>query len=301
MTKKKVIIILLIIALALPLGITFSKYAYTFVSNYLMEANNFFFNSNKLSQKGITYNINNWSGVSPFTIQFELNNHKNNILTSAADITYDIEVTCSEDITCALNSTSGVIYVKELTDNFVLSVTPQRTFDTNEKVTVDVVATSSSPYVKTLSAKFIATVGKKGISYEINDEAYQPYLNFTITNALDQYKVLEAFDNYSVGNIISSETYLALSDTNKAKCASAIVTLSFDPNKIILDTTTNILKTATTTTTNVGGVDYISSITFKVEAVSSNIIRFYKKDKTLDHTYPFGTDQEPIITFNTET
>ena len=43
MTKKKVIIILLIIALALPLGITFSKYAYTFVSNYLMEANNFFF------------------------------------------------------------------------------------------------------------------------------------------------------------------------------------------------------------------------------------------------------------------
>ena len=285
MTKKKVIIILLIIALALPLGITFSKYAYTFISNYLMEANNFFFNSDKLSQKGITYNINNWSGVSPFTIQFELNNHKNNILTSAADITYDIEVTCSEDITCALNSTSGVIYVKELTDNFVLSVTPQRTFDTNEKVTVDVVATSSSPYVKTLSAKFIATVGKKGISYEINDEAYQPYLNFTITNALDQYKVLEAFDNYSVGNIISSENYLALSDTNK----------------VILDTTTNILKTATTTTTNVGGVDYISSITFKVEAVSSNIIRFYKKDKTLDHTYPFGTDQEPIITFNAET
>ena len=61
MTKKKVIIILLIIALALPLGITFSKYAYTFINNYLMEANNFFFNSDKLSQKGITYNINNWT------------------------------------------------------------------------------------------------------------------------------------------------------------------------------------------------------------------------------------------------
>lgn len=300
MTKRKVIIILLIIAIALPVGITFSKYAYTFISNYLMEANNFFFNSDKLTQKGITYNINNWSGVSPFTIQFELNNHKNNILTSAADITYDIEVSCSDDITCALNSTSGVIYVKELTDNFVLSVTPKRVFDTNENVEINVVATSSSPYVKTLSAKFIATVGKKGISYEIVDEAYQPYLNFTITNALDQYKVLEAFDNYEVGNIISSDAYLALSEENKNKCASALVTLSFDPSKIILDTTTNLLKKSTTTTTNVDGVDYISSITFKVDALSSNIIRFYKKDKTKNYTYPFGTT-DPIITFNAET
>ena len=43
MSKKKIFLILLLIALALPVGISLSKYLYNFVNDYLMEANNFFF------------------------------------------------------------------------------------------------------------------------------------------------------------------------------------------------------------------------------------------------------------------
>lgn len=295
--KKKLLIILFVLAILLPVGITYSKYIKTVINNYILEAKNFYFNSDKLSSSNPTYNINNWSGVGNFTIQFELNNEKNNILYSSSDITYTLNVTCDNDITCSLSNTSGTIYTTEHKDSFVLTVTPQRAFNDNESVHVTVTAQSTSPYEKTLGATFVITVGKRGISYEITDKANQPYLNFTITNAITSYKVRTAFDTYSVGDEISSETYLALSDTNKANCASQIVTLTFDPNIVILDTTSSIMDNSTKAYTTVNNVSYISSITFNVEAMSSTEIRFYKKDTSQNYTYPI-TNNTSIITFS---
>ena len=56
MKKKKyrLLIILTIIALSLPVGITFSRYVSRFIKSYIMEANNFFFNSDKLVEDGIS-------------------------------------------------------------------------------------------------------------------------------------------------------------------------------------------------------------------------------------------------------
>ena len=295
--KKKLLIILFVLAILLPVGITYSKYIKTVINNYILEAKNFYFNSDKLSASNPTYNINNWSGVGNFTIQFELNNEKNNILYSSSDITYTLNVTCDNDITCSLSNTSGTIYTTEHKDSFVLTVTPQRAFNDNESVHVTVTAQSTSPYEKTLGATFVITVGKRGISYEITDKANQPYLNFTITNAITSYKVRTAFDTYSVGDEISSETYLALSDTNKANCASQIVTLTFDPNIVILDTTSSIMDNSTKAYTTINNVSYISSITFNVEAMSSTEIRFYKKDTSQNYTYPITNDTS-IITFS---
>lgn len=301
MSKKKIFLILLLIALALPVGISLSKYLYNFVNDYLMEANNFFFNSDKLGESTKIYNINNWSGVSPFEVQFQLNNHKNNILTSDADIEYNVAVYCDTDVTCSLSSTQGVIYKNELTDDVILTINPQRVFDTDETISVRVEATSTSPYEKTISAVFNATVGKKGISYQIDDSEGLAYLRFTITNALDQYKVFTAFGSYSVGDLLSTNEYKALSASEKNNCASAIITLTFDPNEILIDTTNNIINAAISTVTqNINGVDYISSISFKIDSMSSNAIRFYKIDKTEDHTYPFGEDSVPIITFSAD-
>lgn len=296
--RRIILIVMLIIAL-FPVGVTFSKYIYDKIKYYILEANHFYFNSDKLEDKGITYNINNWGGVDSFNIQFELNNHKNNLLTSDSDIAYDISVVCDNDVQCSISNDSGIIYKDEKTVSYDVIVNPLRVFDTGESVNVKIEATSSSPYVKTLSGDFVITVGKKGVSYEIVDEPFQPYFMFNITNVIDKYTVIKEFDNYKVGDVISISTYKNLSDSNKKNCISAIITLEFDPNKVVIDTTSNIINNSEITNTFVNGVSYVSKIKFNVEATSSTSIRFYKKDKSIDYTYPYVNDTS-IISFDVE-
>lgn len=296
--RRIILIVMLIIAL-FPVGVTFSKYIYDKIKYYILEANHFYFNSDKLEDKGITYNINNWGGVDSFNIQFELNNHKNNLLTSDSDIAYDISVVCDNDVQCSISNDSGIIYKDEKTVSYDVIVNPLRVFDTGESVNVKIEATSSSPYVKTLSGDFVITVGKKGVSYEIVDEPFQPYFMFNITNVIDKYTVIKEFDNYKVGDVISISTYKNLSDSNKKNCISAIITLEFDPNKVVIDTTSNIINNSEITNTFVNRVSYVSKIKFNVEATSSTSIRFYKKDKSIDYTYPYVNDTS-IISFDVE-
>jgi hypothetical protein len=281
-----------------PFGFTLGRYVMDNIKDYIMETNHFFFNSDKLQSGGITYEVKNWGGADVFEIQFELNNHKNNILTSEGDIDYSLALNYDQnDIICSLNSTNGTIYEDEKTDNFTLTVTPRRVFADEESVSVTVTATSSSPYIKTLSATYIITVGKRGISYQITDSASSPYLMFSITNAIDTYSVRQAFGNYSVGDVITSAEYVNLSAANQAKCASAIITLSWNPADIVIDTTSSIISSgASTTTSTYNGISYINSITFPVDILSSTEVRFYKWDVTKNYTYPFVYPSS-IVTF----
>lgn len=301
--KKRIrlLILIILIVILIPVGVTFSKYIYNFAGNYIMELNHFYFNSDKLTANGKIYNLNNWGGVGTFPIDFSLNNHKNNILKSDSDIEYTIQVNVNTaNVTYSIDSNSGILTTSELTDDFTLTIIPGRVFTAGESLSVTITATSSSPYVKTLSATFIMTVGRQGLTYAIDDEAGQPYLNFTITNARDNYTVFESFDGHVPNTdtgMITPEEYMSLSDINKAKCYSARITLTFDPRVVVIDTTSNLFKNATYTTTNVDGVLYVSSVTFDVESLSSTIIRFYKKNVSNDYTYPDGVNT-PIITFN---
>ena len=297
MKRRRLIIILVGLLAISPLAFTFGKYVTKNIRNYIMEANHFFFNSDKLVDGGITYEINNWGGASNIEIQFELNNHKNNILTSDADITYSLTTSYDDtEVICTLDSSSGTIQKEEKTDNFNLTIVPQRPFNDNESVTVTVSATSSSPYVKTLSATFVITVGRRGIDYEITDSVNQPYFIFSITNALDKYKVITAFGDYSVNDILTTNEYLALSPSDRANCASAVITLSFNPSVVILDTTSDIMKKATYTTSQYQGISYINSITFGVDVLTSTEVRFYKRDSSQNYTYPI-VNNTPIVTF----
>ncbi len=297
MKKRRLIILLILLVIILPVGVAFSRYVTISIKNYLMEANNFFFNSDKLVDGGANYGINNWGGSGNIEIQFQLNNHKNNILTSDSDIVYSLSTTCDSSVICSLNANSGTIYKDEKTDNLVLTVNPQRPFNDNESVTVSVSATSSSPYVKTLSATFVITVGKRGVSYEIKDNVGSTYLTFKITNALDTYKVIEAFSGHPLNSLLTTEEYLALSNENKAKCASVVITLTFNPSVVILDTTSDIMKNASYSVTQYDGIDYISSITFPLDVLTSIDIRFYKRNSSSNYTYPI-TNPSPVITFN---
>lgn len=297
--RYKILIALLLIVVILPAGITFSRYVYDFISYYILESNDFFFNSDKLGEQTIVYGVENWGGVGTFDIEFELNNHKNNLLTSVSDINYELNVTHSEDVQTSINYVNGTILTGEKTDSYTIVVTPTRVFDTGETVRINVVAKSTSPYVKTLSATFNITVGRKGISYEIIDKANQPYLELVITSARDNYKVNQAFGNYPVGHILSYNEYKALSAADKAKCTSAVITLTFNPSVIVLDTTSDIVHDMDYNETTVNSVDYVSTIEFPIEAMSSNKIRFYKANPVNNYTYPNG-NATSIINFSSD-
>lgn len=294
--KKLLIIIMLILILVLsPVIGTLSRYVYKGIHTLILSANNFYFNSDKLSEEGSTYQVNNWSGLDTFTIQFELNNMKNNILYTTSDITFENKITCDNDITCSLSIESGTIYSSEKQKSITITVTPTRAFEENESVHVHVESKSLSPYVKILKADFTITVGKRGITYEIDDKASSPYLKYIITNAHSGYYVREAFSSYSVGDEISTDTYLSLTDEDKKKCAGATITLTFDPSIIVIDNTSEIIKSSELTYQTIEGIGYINSLKFDIGASNSIGIRFYKKDVSKDYTYPNYTEGDTCI------
>ena len=139
--RVRILLIMFLLLILIPVGITFSKYVHDFIGDYLIKTSNFYFNSDKLGNPAITYNVNNWSGVSNFKIQFSLNNHKNNLLVSDSDIEYALNVTHSSGVTSSIDNTTGIIYKAEMTDEYEIIITPQRIFNTGDSITVTITAT----------------------------------------------------------------------------------------------------------------------------------------------------------------
>lgn len=286
--KKQQIIIILVLTLCfITLASAFGRYVLNGINNFFVRTREFYFYSDKLKENSPIYQIDNWTGIDPYTITVNMNSMENNLKKATYDISYDITYECTSNATCQLSKTSGIIPATSNSDYFNLVITPNTGLTTGDKVTVVVNATSSSRYTKTLSARFTLVVGQESLSYEIVDSESNQYLDLNITNTLSYYKVETAFDSYHVGDRIDVDTYLTLSDANKAKCYSALITLSFDPNEVLLDmTNTNYLNAISTNTTNIDGSNYINSMTFKVEPISSAVVRFYKIDVSKDYTYP---------------
>lgn len=296
--KNKKVIILIIILLCIPLVSTFSRYVSSLIADYYLESKHFYFNSDKLSDDYPTYQINNWTGLDKVDFEINLDSKKNELQFSDMDITYDIEYVCEQGIICSLNKNSGTIRAANNVDSFTLSMTPTRVFAEGQSTTINVNVTSTKPYIKTIGARFIITTGKQGVGYEIVDEDNSPYLMLNITNALSYYTINTAFDSYQVGDQISETVYATLTEQQKNNCTSALITLNFDPSVVLLDTTNKIMNDiVNSTSVAIDGSQYLNGISFKVESSSSNAIRFYKKDKRKDYTYPIINDTS-IIEFN---
>ncbi|MGM9879247.1 MAG: hypothetical protein ACI31R_04410 [Bacilli bacterium] len=277
---------------------TFGRYIYNEIRNFYLASNNFYFNCDKLSEDLSRYQVDNWSGAESYSITFNMDSYDNNIKYASSDIDYDITYSCSSNVICDINKTSGVITKEKHTDSFDVIITPNTALNDGDEAWLEVETASVSPYEKTLSGRFVIKVGKMGVSYEIVDKVGSPYFDLNITNTLDYYVVKTAFGDYSVGNRLDISTYMDLSDTEKNNCASATITLDFDPNKVLLDMTNkNYLNSSSTTTTQIDGYSYIKGITFKVDALSSEVVRFYKKDASMNYSYPFVYEPS-IINFS---
>ena len=299
-SKRKLVLLYILIIILILGSFTFARYAYMGIKNYFFQTKKFYFNCDKLSVGGSNIEMTNWSGVGEYSITFNMNSYANNLLYSEEDISYRIEYECSSNVTCSVvdNKTNGTIPSNRHTDSFTIIITvPTNTIlHDQDRIELSVKAISTSPYKKTLKGTFALVVGYYGLSYEIEDSRNSPYLNIRITNTLDYYVVREAFGDYAVGNQIDINTYLALSASDRAKCTSSIVTLAFNPNQVLLDMTSNEYQNNVgINSQRINNHNYINSISFEIEAMSSKQVKFYKVDATQNYTYP-NNNNNSIIT-----
>ena len=296
--RNRILLVCLLLILFL-IGSSFGRYVYQGLRNFYLQTKRFYFNSDKLTENGAIYRVENWSGVGSYSITFNMNSFANNKLVSDDNINYDIEFSCSEEVTCEVvdNKTSSQIPSTTNTDSFIIiiNVPTNVVFERGDTVTLNVKATSTSPYTKELTGTFTLVVGHYGLSYEIEDSANSPYLNIRITNTLDYYTVNDSIPGHNAGTQISMEDYLNLSPENQAKCSSSIITLRYNPNTILLDMTSDAYQEAVDTDTQViNNYDYVNKISFKIDALSSKTVKFYKLDTTNNYTYPI-VNQNSII------
>ena len=291
--NKKLILIASIIILSSFFTLTVGRYAYKEIKKYFVRTNKFYFNCDKLSESGSNIEMTNWSGVGSYTVVFNMNNYSNSLLKSDENIEYDITYRCSNNVVCSIedNKTNGTITTTTNSDSFtiVISVPSNTILHDQDAVELYVETNATSPYAKKLFGTFRLVVGHYGLSYEIEDSQNSPYLSIKNTNTLDYYVVRTAFGNYSAGAQIDMDTYQSLTPSEQQNCASAIITLSFDPNVILLDMTNEFYQNAfNINTVRINNYDYISSFSFKIDAMSSNNIKFYKKNVSNNYSYPSG-------------
>lgn len=297
--RKQLFILLILLMFIISFVVVLARYVTNNVSDFFLRSKEFYFYSDKLEENTAVYQIDNWSGVDEYPIIINMNSRLNNLKATPYDIGYNITYNCTTDnAICQLSKSTGIIHSSDNTDSFTLTITPNTQLDTGDKVTVEIEVTSTSTYTKTLKGRFTLVVGKEDITYEITDSVNSPYMDLRITNTLSYYTARQQFTEgdktYTVGYKIDSDTYLSLSAENKAKCASAIVTISFNPNQVIMDMTDETYQQATNLqTTTIDGKTYISGLTINVDAISSKSLRFYKADTSQDYTYPNGTN--PLI------
>ncbi len=290
--KKRTFLLCLLLILFL-IGSSFGRYVYQGVRNFYLQTKKFYFNSDKLSENGAIFRVENWSGVGSYSITFNMNSYANNQLVSDDNITYEVDYECSQQVTCSVvdNKVSSQIPSSTNTDSFtiIITVPTNVVFQRGDSVTLEVTATSTAPYEKELSGTFTLVVGHYGLSYEIEDSVNSPYLNIRITNTLDYYTVGDTIQGHTAGNQISIEEYLNLSPQDQAKCYSSIITLTFDPDDILLDMTSAAYQERVSEVTEVkNGYNYVNSVSFKIDALSSKMVKFYKNDTTQNYTYPMG-------------
>lgn len=292
--NQKILVLLLVSISILSWSIllrTYGRYIYNELRDYYFASHSFYFNSDKLDVGTNVEELDNYSGVDPYTITINMSSFKNNYVASSSDIDYNITYRCSNNASCEVSKTSGIIYTASHTDSFYVTITPNETLNDGDKVWVEVETTSLSPYKKTLKGKFILKVGKMGLTYEITDVKNRAYFDVNFTNTYDFYTVEEKFSNYNVGDKIDISTYMNLSNVDKGKCSSAVIEIKFNPMIAILDMTNDAyINNVGKTTKIINGYEYIDGFIFRVDALSSTSIRFYKNDVNNDYTYPFNNN-----------
>ena len=293
--KKQLLILFVLLLFVITFVIIFARYVTNNVSDFFVRSKEFYFYSDKLEENTAVYQIDNWTGVDPYPVHVKMNSSLNNLKFASYDIDYTASAQCTTgNATCQLSKLSGTIPSgsnSTHSDQFTVTITPTVQLNTGDEVTVLITATSNNEYVKELKGLFTLVVGKEDLTYEITDSVGDPYCELRLTNTLSYYIVRQQFtvgnQTYTVDTTVDADKYLSFTPENRAKCASAIVTISFNPNQVLFDLTNEAYQQATNVgTRTINGDTYVDSFTIKIDAISSKILRFYKVDPSQDYTYP---------------
>jgi len=291
--STKLILILLLIACFMPAIDSGARFVYRAIHDHYVSTKDFYFKSDKLNEEHSEFQVtNNWSGSDTYRIIVNMSSKKNDMAYTSSDVAYNISLTCSEKITCTLSKNAGIIrgagnessnnvignqvgnqvgnqignvIISEAVneDYFIVYVNPApgQTIGSGETVWVDITATSTSPYSKSIYGKMIIETGSSQISYEIVDAVDSPFLTLNITNSGVQARN---------------------------------ITLTYDPTDILIDMTHPfVINASSEVTQTINGGAYINSITSSVQANNNLSIKFYKEDKKQNYTY-MGTGTSAI-------
>lgn len=295
--KATSIAVLITLSVFLIVAVAFGRYIRNIIQNYILETQNFYFNSSILNINGKHYSITNWDGVNSYPLTIDLNNRKTEEIYTKTDIIYTISVTCPDTVTCTLSKNGGTIHPLDQTDSYTITVTPHQNFGENDSVTVYTEVESSAPFRKRMSATYTIGVERSDFGYEIVDSVNAKYLTINFTNAIPFYQVETAFGDYDVNDYVSLDEYATLSSDDQAKCYSAKVTVSYDPSILMVDMSNKYFIHRLSTgyqEQTINGFQYVSGFSFKVNASSSSAINFYKDDITQNYTYPIVNNSSII-------
>lgn len=262
LNKLKVSIVIILIILIFTTTV-FGRYIYNSVREAYLSAKEFYFSSNILTVNGSEYQYNNWGGVDVYPIEFDLYSYNNKF--SKLDYDLDYTVTCStsdtDKIKCTINSydenatntANGTIYATTNTSRVVVFVTPLATINRNDSVKVQVTASTSIPYEKTIYCEFTLKIETQGENtYSIEDVANRDYAILQLVNAND---------------------------------TATSVTLEFDPSELRLDLNDEVYLNNKENVT-LDGNQYVKKIVFNLDAETTKNVKFYKVDKSQNYTYP---------------
>ena len=271
--KKLIIcIILLISIMIMP---TLSRYVYNNVRDIYLKSQNFNFSSNLLTTMGKTYKYANWSGVNEYELDIELYSYENEqSLFTYEENGLKYNITCEvEDTTKATahietiagNSTAdGYIPNETNIKNVKIYVKPTENLELGDTVVVNITASTTEPYKKTIKATFEIKVTGESITSSIEDESARIYATLKLVNTQSEEEQ---------------------------------ITLTYDPELFVMDVTHEYYENKISEVTEeIDGVEYVKSVTFNMDAEDVKYIRFYKKNINANYTYPGGTATSMAIT-----
>ncbi len=298
LTLSTFLILVVLFILILPLLITFSRYVIKNIDNFFLRTDKFYFTSDKLGENKPIFKILNWSGVDEYKIVINMSSVNNLRQSTDYDIDYNINYNSSDNINVKTNKNEGRISKITKQDIITVTISPKVQLKDKDKAYVEISATSKTKYEKKISGRFEFEVGKEALTYTITDEQRKNYMMVNITNTIPYYTVRKAFGRYKVGDRVSRTDYDNLSKTDKANLYSAEVKISFDPNKYILDTTSQkYIERIDESKQKIDGHDYLNSISFNINPISSAGIRLYKKNPLEDNTFPNINNSPSVIKF----
>lgn len=143
-------------------------------------------------------------------------------------------------------------------------MTPIGTINQSDQIKIQVTASTSVPYKKTISCEFTLKAEAQGTNtYSIEDVENRDYAILKLTCPNEFAKVTVEFDPTILRIDTNDELYINRDDSG-------------------------------TETTTIGGKQYVKKIVFDLSAETTRYVKFYKVDKAQNYTYPGVQATTPI-------